>query len=85
MSKLKAKKRPRSIADLMLPEIRNAFADYVWSEGCSCCQDREAHEAAATRLGELLDVRKYPDGGYDFGFYRKPKAQRPPPKKKVRR
>lgn len=47
--------------------IRQAFADYYQSEGCSCCQDVPAHKEAAKRLAELLNVPAYKDGsGYDF-------------------
>lgn len=52
-------------------EIRKAFADYVATEGCRCCQDREAHEKAAEKLGKLLGCDKYSDGsGYDFYKYK---------------
>lgn len=54
-----------------LGEIRQALADYMYSEGCSCCRDTEAHEEAAERLGKLLNVRRYEDGeGRDFFSYR---------------
>ena len=32
--------------NLSLADIRQAFADYYKSEGCSCCQDIEAHDKA---------------------------------------
>jgi len=48
-------------------QIREAFADYAASEGCSCCQNIEKHEAAMARLGKLLDIPMYPDeSGYDY-------------------
>lgn len=51
----------------IISEIRNAFADYVASEGCSCCQNIDKHNEAAARLGKLLKVPKYDDGsGFDF-------------------
>lgn len=51
--------------------IRTALADYMWSEGCSCCQDRDAHDSAKATLGKLLRVPKYEDGsGYDFSKFR---------------
>jgi hypothetical protein len=53
-----------------LKDIRRAVADYMRSEGCSCCRgaDHGEHEA---KLGELLDVPKYADGsGYDFAQFR---------------
>ena len=50
-----------------ISDIREAFAEYVRAEGCSCCRDMEAHIAAADRLGELLGFERYADGGgYDF-------------------
>jgi hypothetical protein len=52
-------------------ELRRAFAEYVASEGCSCCRNQEAHDIAAARIGKLLRVPKYEDGsGYDFWRYR---------------
>lgn len=52
---------------LKLQAIRQAFADYVRSEGCSCCRNTEAHEKAAALLAKLLHVPKFKDGsGYDF-------------------
>jgi len=52
-------------------EIRSAFAEYVYSEGCDCCSDVKRHDAAAARLGKLLRVEPYADGsGYDFSKYR---------------
>lgn len=54
-----------------LQEIRRAFADYKASEGCSCCRDEAAHDAAAARLAKLLDVPPYSDGsGHDFYLFR---------------
>lgn len=51
--------------------LRTAVADYMRSEGCSCCRDSEAHEAHTKALAQLLNVKQYPDGsGYDFGPYR---------------
>jgi hypothetical protein len=54
-----------------LEKIRQAVADYMRSEGCSCCRDTKAHEASAAKLAELLDVPKYEDGsGYNFAPFR---------------
>lgn len=53
-----------------LSKIRRAVADYIRSEGCSCCQNQPAHDEAGKRLGKLLKVKKYADGsGYDFHAY----------------
>ena len=52
---------------MKVKEIRQALADYIKSEGCSCCQDVDGHDAAKKRLAKLLRVPKYSDGsGYDF-------------------
>lgn len=51
-----------------LSKVRQAFADYRRSEGCSCCRDGEKHSEALERLANLLDVPAYPDNsGFDFG------------------
>lgn len=50
-------------------ELRRAVADYMRSEGCSCCEGLD-HDDHKERIAKLLNVRKYPDGsGYDFGPY----------------
>lgn len=52
-------------------ELRRLIADYMRSEGCSCCRDSEAHERHATAIAKAIGVRKYSDGsGYDFTRYR---------------
>lgn len=52
-------------------EMRRLIADYMRSEGCSCCRDTEAHEKHAEAIAKALGVRKYSDGsGYDFARYR---------------
>lgn len=53
-----------------IAEIRSAVADYMDSEGCSCCRNIEAHTEAAARLANLLRVPKYKDGsGYNFSKF----------------
>lgn len=53
-----------------IEEIRQAIADYMCSEGCSCCRDIRAHEINEKRIAELLEVPKYDDGsGYDFTLF----------------
>lgn len=50
--------------------IRQAVADYMWSEGCSCCQNVTAHDEARRILAGLLDVPMYDDAsGYDFNQF----------------
>lgn len=52
---------------LDLKKLRTAVANYMKSEGCSCCQDKDAHEQHESDLAYLLKVPKYKDGsGYDF-------------------
>jgi hypothetical protein len=56
--------------DQLQDEVRAAVADYMRSEGCSCCQDIEAHREHKKKLAELLDVPAYADGsGYDFSKF----------------
>ena len=58
-------------ASAEIKKIRKAIADYMQSEGCSCCRDTDAHEKHAKRLAELLRVPEYPDGsGYNFPKFR---------------
>lgn len=53
-----------------LKALRQAVADYMFSEGCSCCRDSD-HDNHANRLGALLKVPRYSDGsGYDFSKFR---------------
>lgn len=48
-------------------ELRRAVADYMRSEGCSCCRNDEAHTDAEARIAKLLKVPKYKDeSGFDF-------------------
>ena len=56
--------------DCSIAEIREAVANYMRSEGCSCCQDIKGHRQHKKRLAELLNVSMYDDGsGYDFYRY----------------
>lgn len=53
-----------------IAEIRRAVADYIQSEGCSCCRNEEAHAEAAKRLAKLLRVEQYCDSsGFDFNRF----------------
>jgi len=48
-------------------ELRRVLADYMRSEGCSCCRDSESHDRNKELLAKMLNVPRYPDGsGYDF-------------------
>lgn len=50
-------------------ELRTLVADYMGSEGCSCCRGSD-HEDHRNALCKALDMRKYSDGsGYDYGRY----------------
>jgi len=57
-------------------DMRAAVANYMRSEGCSCCRDSEAHERHTAALGRLLKVPKYKDGsGYNFARFEAPNDQ----------
>jgi methionine aminopeptidase len=50
-----------------LAEIRRAVADYMASEGCSCCGNYDQHAIDKLALGKLLHAKMYADkSGYDF-------------------
>jgi len=52
-------------------EIREAVANYMYSEGCSCCQDVDAHAEHKKRLAELLNVPAWDDdSGYNFSQFK---------------
>lgn len=54
-----------------IKKLKTVIANYMSSEGCSCCQDTEAHKKHEEELAKLLGVEKYEDGsGYDFSKYR---------------
>ncbi len=47
-------------------QLKEAFADYSYSEGCSCCESAEDHEAALDRIAKLLGYERYSDdSGWD--------------------
>ncbi len=52
-------------------KLREAVANYMSTEGCSCCRDNEGHKQNTEALAKLLKVPKYSDGsGYDFGKFK---------------
>lgn len=52
-------------------EIRENVANYMHSEGCSCCRDIDEHKKNEAKLAELLNVTPYSDNsGYDFSQFR---------------
>lgn len=58
------KKSPKGIGR---KEILRAVADYMQSEGCSCCRSDDRHEEAKNRLAKLLGVPMHKDkSGFDF-------------------
>lgn len=64
------------LKNLKLIRIRNAIADYMSTEGCSCCRDIDGHEKNKKRIAKLLKVPKYEDGsGYDFSMFRTKKRR----------
>lgn len=55
-------------------KMRTLIADYMSSEGCSCCQNIKAHQEHLERIAKILGVKKYPDGsGYNFSVHRSKK------------
>jgi len=53
-----------------LQQVRTAVADYMQSEGCSCCRGH-LHEEHAARLAALLNVPPYDDGsGHNFSQFK---------------
>ncbi len=56
--------------------VRKLLADYMYSEGCSCCQNIEGHSEAKKALAYLFEVKPFSDGsGYDFTRYRTRKGK----------
>lgn len=54
-----------------IKSIRQAIADYMASEGCSCCQNVVAHTEHKKRIAKLLRVPMYKDkSGYNFSKFR---------------
>lgn len=67
-----AKRRRMLGMERAIRVIRRAVANYMGSEGCGCCGNREAHVTHTEQLAKLLSVPLYNDGsGYDFRRYRK--------------
>lgn len=59
------------MSDDFFLKVRQAVADYMSSEGCSCCSDIDAHDEHEEVLAKLLNVPKYSDGsGYDFSKFK---------------
>lgn len=51
-------------------QLREAVANYMYSEGCSCCRSSN-HDENAEALAKLLSFKKFSDkSGYDFYSYR---------------
>ena len=46
--------------------LRQAVADYMQSEGCSCCRNVEAHEKHKALLAKLLLRVRGDDDYFDF-------------------
>jgi len=56
-----------------LDEVRRLVADYMASEGCSCCRSIDKHRENTEALGKLLKVKPYSDGsGFNFAPFRTP-------------
>lgn len=53
--------------EVRLTVIRKAIANYMSSEGCSCCEDTDEHKKHEKYIAKLLSVPMYKDkSGYDF-------------------
>ena len=53
--------------------IRKAIADYMYSEGCGCCQG-SVHGEHENVIGKLLNVPMYKDkSGYNFSKFQSKK------------
>lgn len=52
-----------------ISEVRASFADYVKSEGCSCCRNTIKHDEAMEKLAALLEIEPYKDGS-GFNVYK---------------
>jgi len=53
-----------------IEKIRKAIAEYMYSEGCSCCRNISKHEENIKNIAKLLGVEQYSDGsGYNFMQY----------------
>lgn len=49
--------------------VKEAIANYMFSEGCSCCEGSN-HDEHKRVIAEMLNVPKYRDGsGYDFSRF----------------
>jgi len=60
----------KAIEEEYKANIRRAIADYMYSEGCACCEGKD-HKDHAEKIAKLLDVPKYEDGsGYNFYQFR---------------
>ena len=58
------------VSGSVLEQIRQAFADYYKSEGCSCCRNESKHDEAEKRLAELLKPDMYENGsGFNWYLY----------------
>lgn len=60
----------KRMTDKQKQALLTAIADYMASEGCSCCQNTEKHQDAERRIAGLLNVPMYDDAsGYDFNQF----------------
>lgn len=55
---------------ILKKKLREAVANYMWSEGCSCCEGQD-HQKHREEIAKLLGVKKYSDGSeYNFSKYK---------------
>ncbi len=72
----KGKKRKAVARKIEIAQVRRAIADYMQSEGCSCCR-MESHSQHAQVLAKMLKVPAFRDGsGYQFHKFVTPKKKK---------
>ncbi len=66
----KVLEQAKAIEEEYKANIRRAIADYMYSEGCACCEGKD-HKDHAEKIAKLIDVPKYEDGSdYNFSQFR---------------
>lgn len=62
----------KSIPDVNpFEKLRTHFANYVYSEGCSCCRNDEPHNDAMAEICKILSIPQYDDeSGYNTSLFK---------------
>jgi hypothetical protein len=64
--------KPKENLRTFKKKIREAVANYIYSEGCECCRGKN-HAEHQNKIAELLNIPKYEyedDSRFDFRKYR---------------